>query len=152
MNPHVRIVCHIVLETRICYSARFSSIGTLPEVLGISLCHYNFLHLFIAHNTAPKYTTNIWLFSTVHDLCLVFLMHTLGVVLPSANVHIRLYSSWTHVVEHNLSFSISSPFFVECGSVNSTVSLRGTAHEVGVLNLDSSHVVSRVLPSMCILS
>jgi hypothetical protein len=76
MNPHIRIVYHVVLQTRICHSATFSSIATLPEILGIGLCHCNFLHLFIAHNAAPKCTI-IWLFSTVHDLCLVSLMHSL---------------------------------------------------------------------------
>ena len=151
LNPHVWIWYHVGLETRICHSSTLSSIGTLPEVLGIGLCHCNFLQLFIAHNAAPKYTI-IWLFSTVHDLCLVSLMNTLGCVLSSTHVHIRLcYSSRSHLVEHDLSFGISSPLLVECGSVDATVHLRGAACKVRVLNLGSSHVCG-ILPSVSILS
>lgn len=145
MNPHV----WIVLETRICHSAHIPSLCTLPKILSISFLHYDFLHLLVAHNAAPKYTI-ICLFSTVHDLCLVSLVHSLGGVLTCAHAHIRLrYYSWTHVVEHDLPFGISSPFFVEGGSINTTVYLRGSsaAHEVGVLNLDSSHVCG-ILPSV----
>ena len=113
--------------------------------------------MLVAHNAAPKYTIICLFSSTVHDLCLVPLVHSLGGVLTCAHAHIRLrYYSWTHVVEHDLPFGISSPFFVEGGSIDSTVYLRGSsaAHEVGVLNLNSSHVCG-ILPSVlsiCILS
>ena len=55
------------------------------------------------------------------------------------------------MVEHDLSLSIATSFFVEYGLVDSSRHLSGTSYKITVLNLHSSHI-GRILPPMGTLS
>ena len=55
------------------------------------------------------------------------------------------------MVEHDLSLSISTSFFVQYGLIDSSRHLSVTSYEITVLNLHSSHI-GRIFPPMGTLS
>ena len=139
-----------MLERSIGLSPHVSHFCALSKVWITFLICY-FIHLFIAHDTASEYAI-VCFFTSVEDLSFVSLVNALRWVITCTNIHIRLCClSRSHVVEHDLSFSISTSLFVQYGLIYSSRHLSGTSYEITVLNLHSSHI-GWILPPMGTLS
>jgi len=139
-----------MLERRVSLSPHVGHFCALTKVW-INFRISYFIHLFIAHDAASEYAV-VCFFTSVEDLSFVSLMYALRWVITCANIHIRLCClSRSHVVEHDLSLSISTSFFVQNSLIDSSRHLSGTSYEITVLNLHSSHI-GRILPPMGTLS